>query len=454
MGIQKKIFRNHHFAEESFRVMNELRMEEKLCDVILKVDKSEFYVHKIVLAAVSPYLKAMFTNGMLESLQKEISIQGIDEKTMELLVDFSYTGKLEINVDNVQQLLAGASLLNIDRLRTACSRFLQKQLDSANCIGIRSFAAMYSCEELEQSASDYLNQHFLSVINYDEFLQLKFDKVINLLNSDKIQVRSEENVYDALENWLYHEFDKRIQYVPEILKCIRFPLLSLEFLQYKVYSASFIKSSTNCQLILAEVMNENPEKLPVYLRTPRALPQSIYAVGGRNSIYCQLDTVERYDIYLDEWHEECNMNIARTAVGAACLNGMLYAVAGERAVNEPHEDTLYLPYVECYNPGLHQWFPVTDLSVPRSFVCVVVCNGELYALGGEDRTSSYDIVEKYSVARNCWFLVKSMQKRRAGAGVTEHEGILCKCIINSVHCMLYCISIVYHRTIVSNDIFN
>lgn len=422
MGMQRKTFRNDLFAEESFCTMNELRREEKLCDVVLKVNKMEFHVHKIVLASTSPYLRAMFTNGMLETVQKVIDIHGIDETTMEQLIEFSYTGTLEITVDNVQQLLAGASLLNIETLRTACSRFLQKQLDSANCIGIRDFATIYSCKDLEEIATQYLYQHFLSTINYDEFLQMKYDKVIKLLSSDRIQVRSEEDVYNALENWLYHDFDNRLQFVPEILRCIRVPLLSLEFLQYKVFSASFIKSNTKCQLILARVMNENPEKLPDYLCTPRALPQSIYAMGGRNSMYCQLNTVERYDIYLDEWHEESSMSIARTAVGAASLNGLLYAVAGERAVNEPHDDTLYLQYVEAYNPVLHQWFTVSELSMPRSFVSIVVCNGKLYALGGEDRTSSYDIVERYSPSKNRWVQVKSMQKRRAGAGVTEHDG--------------------------------
>ena len=402
--------------------MNELRKEKKLCDVVLKVDKKEFHVHKIILAGTSPYLSAMFTNGMLESLQNVIDIHGIDEKTMEMLVDFSYTGTIEINVENVQHILAGSSLLNMESLRLACSKFLQSQLDSGNCIGIRDYASIYSCKELEMSATQFLYQHFLEVKDTDEFVQLQFDQLVKLLNSSNIQVRSEEDVYISLENWLYHDFEQRQQFVSEILKCIRLPLLSLEFLEYKVFPASFIKSSTKCQLLLARVMNEQPEKLPEYLCTPRALPQSVYAIGGRNSVYCQLDTVERYDIHRDQWHIEKRMNIARTAVGASCLNGFLYAVGGECAINEPLDDTLYLPYVECYNPILHRWFPVADLSVPRSFVCVVVCSGKLYALGGEDRNSSYNTVERYSPKKNYWRLMEPMKKRRAGAGVTEHDG--------------------------------
>ena len=422
MGVQRRLFKDSSFTRDTFSKMNELRKENKLCDVTLKVNKTEFHVHKIVLAGVSPYLRAMFTNGMLESVQEVVTINGIDDCTMEDLVNFSYSGVIEINVDNVQHLLSGSTMLDIDCLRAACSRFLHSQLDSGNCIGIKDFASLYNCKELESYATQCLNQHFLDVIKSDEFLHLKFETLLNLLSSDKIQVRSEEDVYVALENWLHYDYDKRKQYVPELLRCIRVPLLSLEFLQYKVFSAPFIKCNTKCQLILARVMNERPEKLPDYLCTPRALPQSVYIIGGRNSVYRQLNSIERYDYYQNCWHIEKSMNIARTALAAVCFNGYLYAIGGERAVNEPQDDTLYLPYVECYDPILHRWFPVAELSIPRSFVSVVVCSGKLYALGGEDRTSSYNTVERYSPKKNRWIQMKSMKKRRAGAGATEHDG--------------------------------
>ena len=41
---------------------------------------------------MSPYLQAMFTNGMMESDQDVVTINGIDETTMETLINFSYSG--------------------------------------------------------------------------------------------------------------------------------------------------------------------------------------------------------------------------------------------------------------------------------------------------------------------------------------------------------------------------
>ena len=59
----------------------------------------------MVLAGSSPYLRAMFTNGMLESEQEFVEIHGIEASTMSLLLDFMYTCSIEVTVDNVQAVL-------------------------------------------------------------------------------------------------------------------------------------------------------------------------------------------------------------------------------------------------------------------------------------------------------------------------------------------------------------
>ena len=75
------------------------------------------------------------------------------------------------------------------------------------------------------------------------------------------------------------------------------------------------------------------------------------------------------------------MNIARTAVGAATLNGMLYAVGGECALADSQDDTMYLQCVECYDPIMKVWISKAKLKVSRSFISVAATGGFLYALG-------------------------------------------------------------------------
>jgi kelch-like protein 2/3 len=133
------------------------------------------------------------------------------------------------------------------------------------------------------------------------------------------------------------------------------------------------------------------------------------------------------------------MQTARTAVGAASLNGLVLAVGGECALAEPQDETMYLRCVEAYDPLRQQWRTLADMKVARSFVSVCVAGGHLYALGlfvscslssfvfsvfvgGEDRATTFNLVEKYDYKSDTWSFVPSMQRKRAGTGVAVCDG--------------------------------
>ena len=80
-------------THSAFSVMNELRQKQDLCDIVLCLEDQIFHAHKVVLAGCSPYLRAMFTNGMKETAKNHIEIHGVDPVAMEIILTFMYTGK-------------------------------------------------------------------------------------------------------------------------------------------------------------------------------------------------------------------------------------------------------------------------------------------------------------------------------------------------------------------------
>ena len=48
-------------TSQAFEVFDELRQRNQLCDVTINVDGHEYSAHRVVLAAVSPYFRGMFT---------------------------------------------------------------------------------------------------------------------------------------------------------------------------------------------------------------------------------------------------------------------------------------------------------------------------------------------------------------------------------------------------------
>lgn len=63
----------------------------------------------------------------------------------------------------IQALLAAANLLDVMAVREACCRFMERQMDEMNCVGIHCFAEAHSCKVLEKHSMDYILEHFSTV---------------------------------------------------------------------------------------------------------------------------------------------------------------------------------------------------------------------------------------------------------------------------------------------------
>ena len=130
--------------------VNALRHNRKLCDVILIAGDMEIFGHRAILAACSSYFEAMFSTGMLESREEKILIQEMDSGVLGKLIDFAYTGDIELTADNVLEFLSASSRLQMDAVQNLCCDFLREQLDPHNCLEIRSFAEQYGCTSLTE----------------------------------------------------------------------------------------------------------------------------------------------------------------------------------------------------------------------------------------------------------------------------------------------------------------
>lgn len=72
--------------------INRLRAGQSFCDVRLEVGPEAFAVHRLVLAASSPYFAALFAGGMKESGRDVVRIAGVEAGTFHTLLEFIYTG--------------------------------------------------------------------------------------------------------------------------------------------------------------------------------------------------------------------------------------------------------------------------------------------------------------------------------------------------------------------------
>lgn len=251
-GIMK--FHSVKQFSQAFVKLDLLRKAEKLCDVVLEVEGENVPAHRVVLASLSAYFHAMFTGDMAESKQKVITINGVDVSSLKSLVDYAYTASIDISEENVQSILSAASVLQFEEVKGACSEFLQRQLDTDNCLGIKVFAEVHGCSELHKAATVYSNHYFSEVRKKEEFLKLSLDEMKSFLNNEQLNIKCEYEVYEAAMEWLMHDKANRTQHLYDMLKLVRLPLISPEQLLQEVGHNPLILSDPKCVELLVEAV--------------------------------------------------------------------------------------------------------------------------------------------------------------------------------------------------------
>ena len=105
----------------------------------------------------------MFSDGFDENESSRVVIKDIDPKSMNIILDFVYTGGKEIKIeeDNVQSLLQASNLLQFSEIKMHCVDFLVKHLETSNCLQFLGLADLYNCQDLIKTVEKFLGKQWV-----------------------------------------------------------------------------------------------------------------------------------------------------------------------------------------------------------------------------------------------------------------------------------------------------
>lgn len=182
-------------------------------------------VHRLVLIGASRYFEALLGPNFREgSNNEDIILPHIDGTTLRLVIDYCYTGRIDINNNNVNSIVCAASSMEFIELEQLCCQFLGQNLCTDNCIETFLLADKFSFDSLKRKAFLRILNHFENVPP-EEFLRFDVKNLMELLNYDKIEA-SEETVFDRLRLWMETNSSESEDRGPELLRCIRLECLS------------------------------------------------------------------------------------------------------------------------------------------------------------------------------------------------------------------------------------
>ncbi len=215
----------------------------KFVDCILKIKDNEFPCHRLVLAASSPYFKAMFLSDLEESTKREIILKDIEPGVMGMILRYIYTSDINLTEHNVQDIFMVANMYQIPSIFSVCVSYLQQKLVLSNCLAIFRLGLLLDCPRLAMEARDFICDRYALIIRDQDFHQLGPSELAAIITCDSLNVEREELVFESLMDWVEYDTGERLNELPQLLHCVRFRLVPSSYFNEKVEGHRLIKTN-------------------------------------------------------------------------------------------------------------------------------------------------------------------------------------------------------------------
>ncbi|XP_065256187.1 kelch-like protein 38 [Emys orbicularis] len=402
------LFKDQDFSSELLRQLNVLRQNGMLTDVTLCTSEFEIPCHRNVLAASSPYFKAMFCNNFKESCQAKVDLKGIDSNILYQIVLYVYTGEILITAENVLYLMEATSMLQYIKLFQACSLYLQDQLTPENCLSLIRLSEILNCQNLNKKAKEMALKYFPEVASSEDLKELCALELINYLGDDEL-CGEEEQVFETLMVWIRHDLQARQGYIQDLFKKVRLQYVHPTFLFHFIANDSLIQSSPACRSILESARRQMfslystsaPDIKPMW-HVPRrySYQEFLIIIGGRKDNQTTTRDVLLYDEKTNQWLSLAKHPVRLYKASAVSLHSNIYVLGGMPVSCEksPVSDNVYI-----FSLKLNQWRLVEPMLVPRYSHRSIAYKNYIFSIGGiGENQEILNSMERYDSIYNIW----------------------------------------------------
>ena len=224
---------------EHFNVLvkkcTQFREEGIFTDVQLKVGRTLFPAHRMILSAYSDYFFAMFTNGMKESSQEVIELkdESISPDSLKIVMDSIYTGDLLVNDEDVFEVLAAADHLQVTSAVQQCcdfllTEFVEFRTDVETYCRIWTVAERHGLKDLIEAGEHKMALMYKDVCESEEFLScISADQLINLVSRDDLSAPSETFIFKSVMQWIKYKKEERIAVAGKAIGAVRLGLVDI-----------------------------------------------------------------------------------------------------------------------------------------------------------------------------------------------------------------------------------
>ncbi|ELU18016.1 hypothetical protein CAPTEDRAFT_111094 [Capitella teleta] len=361
--------------------LQRLKKNESSIDISLKLpDETTIPCHKLVLKAASPFFETMLQSGMKESTQQVVQLDFSDAVTIKMIIDYFYSGEIDINADNVQDLVAASEFLCLDDLKEHLGAFMTEQIHATNCIEFYRYARKFSLGKLIPHCLEHILDNFGQAFgSSNKFTELSEEELINVVSDDRLEAKNENIVFHYVVLWVNADRNHRKEAFTRIAHFIRFPFCTENYINNMICEELMINPS--CMEFLREATVTKSSHIILHsMYSARHLPRlALFAVGGRdsnNGKHCSM--VESFDENQNKWRPEPSLIHAVSKPYLVHFGTEVYALGGVDA-NGPSLAT------QEFDPVVGTWQLKKDMPGVCQSGAAVSLNDKIFVVGGTER---------------------------------------------------------------------
>lgn len=379
---------------------------QEFTDTKIIVQGKTFNCHRLVLSIMSPYFSAMFSSGMKECQDGVVHLQNVESGAFEKILKFIYGGQDVIDTENVDSLLQASVMLQIKCLQERCEEYMMGKLDPENAIGAWKLAQGHGCSCLADRAFQYILHYFEQIRKTDDFLAIDSDELIQIIDNNNLNIKSEELVCEAVMRWIQSDVANRTKDLQRIFEKLRLPLIPPEYLLDVLESEDLIRNSPSCRDVLEEAKRYHllPARRQEFV-SPRMsfrnfgdFEEVIVCLGGSDEDAKTTSKVWCYSDKKGKWFSLTAVPYDPGVEFATCAYGnAIYISGGSTCMNS----------MLCYISTQNKWVHCERMLLGRRRHAMVAVGESVYVLGGYDDNNDNDFrtlmsIEQYGITTGSW----------------------------------------------------
>ncbi|XP_056650612.1 zinc finger and BTB domain-containing protein 44 isoform X3 [Monodelphis domestica] len=128
MGVKTFTHSSPSHSQEMLGKLNMLRNDGHFCDITIRVQDKIFRAHKVVLAACSDFFRTKLVGQAEDDSKNVLDLHHVTVTGFIPLLEYAYTATLSINTENIIDVLAAASYMQMFSVASTCSEFMKSSI--------------------------------------------------------------------------------------------------------------------------------------------------------------------------------------------------------------------------------------------------------------------------------------------------------------------------------------